>query len=102
MRGRGRGGGSRTCARGWWVAGGSRPGGGGVVPAPPALFLGGRPGRPRSRGEPAAALMYQHRAEPVPVEAVPGPLRPLVAAGMAKQPADRPADAAAFVAALSQ
>ena len=46
--------------------------------------------------------MYQHMAEPVPVEAVPEPVRPLVAAGMAKQPGDRPADAAAFAAALSQ
>ena len=33
---------------------------------------------------------------------MPGPVRPLVAAGMAKQPGDRPADAAAFVAALDQ
>ena len=46
--------------------------------------------------------MYQHMAEPVPVDAVPEPVRPLVAAGMAKQPAERPADAAAFAAALSQ
>ena len=46
--------------------------------------------------------MYQHMAEPVPVGAVPEPVRPLVAAGMAKQPGDRPADAAAFAAALSQ
>ena len=41
-------------------------------------------------------------SEPVPVDAVPEPVRPLVAAGMAKQPEDRPADAATFVAALNQ
>jgi hypothetical protein len=34
------------------------------------------------------------------VEAVPGPLRPLVTAGLAKDPGGRPADAAAFVASL--
>ena len=40
-------------------------------------------------------------SQPVPVDAVPEPVRPLVAAGMAKQPEDRPADAATFVAALN-
>jgi hypothetical protein len=46
--------------------------------------------------------LYQHVSEPVPLDAVPGPVRPLVAAGMAKHPGDRPADAATFVAALSE
>jgi hypothetical protein len=41
-------------------------------------------------------------SQPVPLDAVPEPVRPLVAAGMAKHPGDRPADAATFVAALSQ
>jgi WD40 repeat protein len=36
-------------------------------------------------------------AEAALVDPVPGPLRPLVTAGMAKDPADRPADAGAFV-----
>ena len=67
-----------------------------------ATFFECLTGQPPFRGDTAAALMYQHMAEPVPVEAVPGPLRPLIAAGMAKQPADRPADAAAFAAALDQ
>ncbi|MFC0040499.1 serine/threonine-protein kinase [Actinomadura rayongensis] len=42
-------------------------------------------------------LRAAHLGAPVPVERVPGPLRPLVATGMAKDPADRPAGAAAFV-----
>ena len=74
----------------------------GDVYAATATFFECLTGRPPFAGDTAAALMYQHMAEPVPVEAVPEPLRPLVAAGMAKQPADRPADATAFVAALNQ
>jgi eukaryotic-like serine/threonine-protein kinase len=44
--------------------------------------------------------LRQHRAEPVRLGGVPAPLRPLVAAGMAKDPARRPAEATAFVAEL--
>ncbi|WP_218040132.1 serine/threonine-protein kinase [Actinomadura sp. WMMB 499] len=44
-----------------------------------------------------AALMLAHRTGEIPVETVPEPLRPLVARGMAKSPADRPAAASAFV-----
>src|SRR5690349_1205729 len=73
----------------------------GDVYAATATFFECLTGRPPFAGETAAALMYQHMAEPVPVEAVPEPVRPLVAAGMAKQPGDRPADAAAFAAALN-
>lgn len=43
------------------------------------------------------ALMRRHLRDPVPVQAVPEPLRPLVARGMAKDPAERPPGAAAFV-----
>ena len=39
-------------------------------------------------------------SEPVPLEPVPEPLRPLVAAGLAKDPAARPADGTALVAKL--
>jgi serine/threonine-protein kinase len=74
----------------------------GDVYAATATFFECLTGRPPFAGETAAALMYQHMAEPVPVGAVPEPLRPLIAAGMAKQPGDRPADAAAFAAALSE
>ena len=74
----------------------------GDVYAATATFFECLTGQPPFRGDTAAALMYQHMSEPVPVDAVPGPVRPLVAAGMAKQPGDRPADAATFVAALNQ
>jgi len=67
---------------------GSRPAPAGDVYAATATFFECLTGQPPFRGETAAALMYQHMAEPVPVEAVPGPLRPLVAAGMAKQPGE--------------
>jgi eukaryotic-like serine/threonine-protein kinase len=74
----------------------------GDVYAATATFFECLTGRPPFRGDTAQALLYQHLSQPVPVDAVPEPVRPLVAAGMAKQPADRPADATTFVAALNQ
>lgn len=50
----------------------------------------------------AAALMHRHLTAPVPVEAVPEPLRPLLARGMAKDAAHRPPGAAAFVTELEE
>jgi serine/threonine-protein kinase len=47
-----------------------------------------------TRGE----LGAQHAAAAIPVEAVDEPLRPLIARGMAKNPADRPVDAGQFIA----
>jgi hypothetical protein len=47
-----------------------------------------------------AQLAAQHERAAVPVELIPEPLRPLIARGMAKDPAARPPDAAAFVAEL--
>ena len=67
-----------------------------------ATFFECLTGRPPFRGDSAAELLYQHVSQPVPVDAVPEPVRPLVAAGMAKQPEDRPADATTFVAALNE
>ncbi len=52
------------------------------------------------RGDTAEALLYQHLYKPVPLDPVPEPLRPLVAAGMAKEPEGRPADGTTFVTAL--
>ncbi len=74
----------------------------GDVYAATATFFECLTGRPPFRGDTAQALLYQHLSQPVPIEAVPEPVRPLVASGMAKQPEDRPADAGTFVAALNQ
>ncbi|MFC6886498.1 serine/threonine-protein kinase, partial [Actinomadura yumaensis] len=54
---------------------------------------GRRPYPPGDR----AALRDGHLGGPVPVDAAPEPLRPLIARGMAKDPGERPASAAAFV-----
>ncbi|MGI8328426.1 serine/threonine-protein kinase [Actinomadura scrupuli] len=56
-------------------------------------LTGGPPFPERS----SMALEKAHRSGPVPIESVPGPLRHLVAAGLAKNPADRPASAAEFL-----
>jgi eukaryotic-like serine/threonine-protein kinase len=47
-----------------------------------------------------AELLRQHRSEPVPLDPVPVPLRPLVSAGMAKDPQRRPTDGITFVTEL--
>jgi serine/threonine-protein kinase len=58
-------------------------------------------GRPPFTANTAVQLMYQHLAEPVPLDPVPEPLRPLITAGMAKDPRDRPVDASTFVTELT-
>src|SRR5580704_4104724 len=70
------------------------------VYAATATFYECLAGRPPFTGDSGERLLYQHLAEPVPLEPVPEPLRPLVAAGMAKDPGDRPTDGSSFVAAL--
>jgi serine/threonine-protein kinase len=70
------------------------------VYAATATFYECLTGRPPFTGPTAQRLLYQHMAEPVPLEPVPESLRPLVAAGMAKDPRDRPADGTAFVTEL--
>ncbi len=72
----------------------------GDVYAATATFYECLAGHPPFAGESAEALLYQHLSVPVPLDPVPVPLRALVAAGMAKDPAGRPADAAAFVTEL--
>jgi hypothetical protein len=72
----------------------------GDVYAATATFYECLTGRPPFSGDTAERLMYQHLSEPVPLEAVPEPLRPLIEAGMAKDPGRRPADAGAFVTEL--
>jgi hypothetical protein len=70
------------------------------VYAATATFYECLTGRPPFTGDTAEQLIYQHMSQAVPLEAVPGPLRPLVSAGLAKDPAARPADGAALVAEL--
>ena len=70
------------------------------VYAATATFYECLTGRPPFTGDSQERLLYQHLVEPVPLEPVPEPLRPLVAAGLAKDPAARPADGAMLVAEL--
>ena len=63
------------------------------VYAATATFYECLTGHPPFGAETAEALLRQHRSEPVPLDPVPEPLRPLVAAGMAKDPAARPSGA---------
>jgi hypothetical protein len=70
------------------------------VYAATATFYECLTGRPPFTGETAERLLYQHMSEPVPLDPVPEPLRPLVQAGLAKDPAARPADGTALVAEL--
>jgi serine/threonine protein kinase len=69
------------------------------VYAATATFYESITGRPPFTGDPAE-LARQHRTQPVPLDPVPEALRPLVAAGMAKQPAARPADATTLASQL--
>ena len=73
----------------------------GDVYAATATFYECLAGRPPFTGDTAERLLYQHLAEPVLLDPVPRPLRPLITAGMAKNPADRPADAATFLTQLT-
>src|SRR5579859_2456779 len=57
-------------------------------------------GRVPLDGRTATELYDQHRSAEVPMDPVPGPLQPVIIAGMAKEPENRPADAAAFVTSL--
>jgi eukaryotic-like serine/threonine-protein kinase len=72
----------------------------GDVYAATATFYECLTGHPPFTGQTTEALLAQRRSEPVRLETVPEPLRPLVRAGMAKDFGDRPADAASLVSEL--
>ena len=72
----------------------------GDVYAATATFYECLTGHPPFTGQTAEALLHQHLSEPVPLEPVPEPLRPLVDGRDGQGPRDRPADAAAFVTEL--
>ncbi|MEO3810116.1 serine/threonine-protein kinase [Sphaerisporangium sp. B11E5] len=57
-------------------------------------------GRKPYRADTAAALRHQHLNAAIPVDAVPASVRTLVTRGLAKNPADRPTTARAFVGEL--
>jgi len=57
-------------------------------------------GAPPFFADDLATLRRRHESTPPPVEAVPAAVRDLLRHGLAKTPADRPADAAAFLAEL--
>jgi len=67
------------------------------VYAATATFYECLTGSPPFRGDTAEALLHQHLVAPVPLDPVPEPLRPLVAAGMAKEPEQRPTDGTTLV-----
>jgi eukaryotic-like serine/threonine-protein kinase len=69
------------------------------VYAATATFYECLTGLPPFTGEPGE-LILKHRMDPVPLGPVPEPLRQLVTAGLAKDPAHRPADAITFVTEL--
>jgi serine/threonine protein kinase len=71
------------------------------VYAATATFYECLTGHPPFSGDTAEALLRQHQSDPVPLDPVPEPLRPLVAAGMAKEPGCRPADASTLVTQLA-
>ncbi|MDP9865837.1 MULTISPECIES: serine/threonine-protein kinase [Streptosporangium] len=81
-----------------WVSGAASPAT--DVYAATAVFFECLTGRRPYRAIDRTVLMHQHHSAPIPVGEVPEPLRELVARGLAKDPTDRPATAAGFVAEL--
>ncbi|MER5319895.1 serine/threonine-protein kinase [Streptosporangium roseum] len=79
---------------------GEPAGAAGDVYAATCVFFECLTGRRPYEADHPAALMRRHRTAPIPLEAVPSSVRGLVARGMAKDPADRPPTARAFVADL--
>ncbi|MFI6513944.1 serine/threonine-protein kinase [Spirillospora sp. NPDC050679] len=67
-----------------------------------AVFFECLTGRPPFSARSQSGLAKAHREAPIPVEEVPGPLRDLIAHGLAKEPDKRPASVADFLAAVEE
>ncbi|WP_344950208.1 serine/threonine-protein kinase [Actinomadura miaoliensis] len=67
-----------------------------------AIFYECLTGHPPFSGRSQSALAKAHREAPVPADEVPGPLRDLILAGLAKKPSERPASAADFLGAVEE
>ncbi|WP_202638760.1 serine/threonine-protein kinase [Bailinhaonella thermotolerans] len=67
-----------------------------------AVFFECVTGRRPYPGRTWPELMAQHTSAPIPADAVEPGLRPLITAGLAKHPADRPASATAFLELLDE
>ncbi|MFF5264162.1 serine/threonine-protein kinase [Actinomadura viridis] len=80
--------------------GGAPPGIATDLYAATAIFYECLTGRPPFTGRSQSAIAKAHREAPIPVEEVPGPLRDLIAKGLAKDPGDRPGSAADFLGAV--
>ena len=70
------------------------------VYAATATFVECLTGHPMFTGTTVGALLQQHLSIPPPLDDVPEPVRPIAAAGLAKDPAERLGDAHALVARL--
>lgn len=81
-----------------WDAGPSGPAA--DVYAATCVFFECLTGRKPYRAEDLTALRHQHNSAPIPVVDAPIPVRRLMARGLAKNPADRPATALAFLTEL--
>lgn len=67
-----------------------------------AIFFECLTGRPPFSARSNSGWAKAHRETPVPVDQVPGPLRDVLARGLAKEPEKRPASAADFAAELEE
>ncbi|MCP2343474.1 protein kinase domain-containing protein [Actinomadura rupiterrae] len=67
-----------------------------------AIFFECLTGRPPFSARSNSGWAKAHRETPVPVDQVPGPLRDVLAHGLAKEPEKRPASAADFAAELEE
>ncbi|WP_192809556.1 serine/threonine-protein kinase [Actinomadura rudentiformis] len=67
-----------------------------------AIFFECLTGRPPFSARSQSGLAKAHREAAIPVEEVPGPLRDLIARGLAKDPAERPKTAADMLGAVEE